>query len=954
MARLTFHEKSLVGPLLCPRRVVPPASKISLRLPLATNLPRLAALVFRLFFKHPNSTWAGLLLLGLLIADVLLFPLAGAAGAALLLLIGLMGAALIGAASRVRVKLPGWILDLLILVVIGGASAQLFRGPWNTAGFRMYDWGPHHANLRHLVDGLREGRVPAWVHSVSTGDSPYELYALLPYYLAAKTAILTQATDLTLVMVRSGILVHTLAALGAALLARRATGLPWAIVVGFATLYDFGSVWGGGIDGLLGMGVTHSALGNAIWPFVLLAIIGALRRPRLWKSVAIWALVALAIACHPLALVIALATCGALLLVALLARDIPAHRALFAIAHVTIGVLLVAVVWAPFSERLVLYGVHFGVAGQLAWSTFEHMLSQPVPETSVAAIVYAGYWGILVGVLSRRAVPTLLACFAAILMVGLFDQVYTLLDLVPSLQTARFQTVRLASSAKVGIYVCGVYLLDSALRLVQSKQPQHARPLVGALLALATAGILRGGLPYFDRLASELRARAFLEVPDSVGLEQLASWAREQNSAMRPERYGRLLHQDDGRTYLVYHVNARSDLPSLWVGPVSALFLRERIEDASAASLQRFNVRWVMRLDRAPSYGDPATERRFGRYIVRELPDWDGRFARVERGAGDAVVTHLDDERIDVELRGTSEPALVAFGMGYYPRWQAEHAGRGALPVYALPTIEGGQLNVVAAWLPPGHTTLRPSGALPSDGKGRAATGFAALLATAIIVVWSRASKARTRLLLGMARLAAWLKRHRVRVGLVAASVLVVTLLLASAFSSRLPAPALQVGNALRAGASVEARAQGSSWTRCSYRPLYGAYRCPGPVLIQDTVADLLNDAPPSPAFAVPAINVAVSNETMELRVSLKAKLEGEYWAATNGIPIQLAIGGEPDRTISGEQTTHFFEAAERAREITLSATVAPGKPLQIAFVRRDRLVPERGYATAPEHSPFE
>src|SRR5205814_6600109 len=123
------------------------------------------------------------------------------------------------------------------------------------------------------------------------------------------------------------------------------------------------------------------------------------------------------------------------------------------------------------------------------------------------------------------------------------------------------------------------------------------------------------------------------------------------------------------------------------VGVVSTLFLREQIESSSAASLRRFNVRWIVRLDRPPSLGDPATEKRFGRYFVRELPGWDGQFARVERGAGTAVVTRLEDERIDVDLRGTDAPSLVALGMGYYPRWRAEHETRGAFPVYALPSI---------------------------------------------------------------------------------------------------------------------------------------------------------------------------------------------------------------------------------------------------------------------------
>src|SRR2546430_15565088 len=120
-----------------------------------------------------------------------------------------------------------------------------------------------------MVDGLRAGHIPRWVQSVSTGDSPYDLYAFLPYYLAARAAIWTHATDLTLVMVRAGVLIQTLAALGAAFLARRLLSWPWAILLGLVTLYDMGSVWGGGVEGLFEMGGTHSALANALAPFAL-------------------------------------------------------------------------------------------------------------------------------------------------------------------------------------------------------------------------------------------------------------------------------------------------------------------------------------------------------------------------------------------------------------------------------------------------------------------------------------------------------------------------------------------------------------------------------------------------------------------------------------------------------------------------------------------------------------
>src|SRR5687767_2149980 len=95
------------------------------------------------------------------------------------------------------------------------------------------------------------------------------------------------------------------------------------------------------------------------------------------------------------------------------------------------------------------------------------------------------------------------------------------------------------------------------------------------------------------------------------------------------------------------------------------LLLRERIEDTSPASLARFNVRWVIGVGQSPSLGDPATERVFGSYHVRELAGWDGKFARIERGGGEVAVTRLDDRAVEVEVTGTTEPALVALGTGF-------------------------------------------------------------------------------------------------------------------------------------------------------------------------------------------------------------------------------------------------------------------------------------------------
>ena len=892
--------------------------------------------------------------LALLVVTTLAFPRSGAAGLALVLLVGAAGVALVWFSERVTVDLPRWAPDALVALVVVGASAALFRGNWSQSGLRTYDWGPHHANLKNLVDGLRHGAVPRWVQGVSTGDSPYELYPLLPYWLLARAAILFGTSDLTLVLVRAAVVTHTLAALGGGLLARRLLAWPWGALVGLVLLFDVGSVWGGGMDGLFKLGVLHAAMANAVFPFVLVSVVDALRRPSLATSARIWLTVALAIGCHPLALLSAAATLVALLLVALVAKDVPARRALACAFHVGLGVLLVAASFMPLNARLLAYGVHFGLAGQLSFEHFGMLLSAPVPQATVGPLVFAGYLGVAAGLASRRAVPLLLAGMAGLLLLGLLDQPYVLLHLVPSLEGSRFQTTRLASAAKASVYVLGCYVLWLVASRVRPALLGRGRYVLGAVALLAVAAVLRGAVPYVDRLAVTLRDLAHTDIPDEDGMRKLAEWARAENARQRPGRFGRLLHEDDRRFYSVYHVNALSGLPTLWVGPVSCLFLRERIEDASPASLRRFDVRWVMHRDGPPSLGNPATERRFGRYFVRELADWDGRFARVERGAGEAIVTALENERVDVDVQGTSGPALVALGMGYYPRWQAVHERLGVLPVYAWPSVEGGKLSVPAAWLPPGHTTFRPTGALPSDGKGRFLSLFSALLALAISVAWGYSPWrcAALRRLAVLSRAMTRMARPRARLALGASLAVAVVVLVLGVASSGADAASLQVGSALRGAASVEERSPGGEWRPCSYSAWHGGYRCHGALLVQDSVVDLLLDAPPSPPFSVPAIVVSASDRDAEVRVHLDAQLAGEYWAISAGGATELAVSDGVVATLDDTQKQLTFVASREARALTLRTSVAAGQRVKIAVVRRDRLDPDRSYPRAPATSP--
>jgi len=840
---------------------------------------------------------------------------------------------------------------VLVTTLVVAASACVWGPAFMHGGYSRYDWAPHHANLRHLVDALASGHgVPRWVQSVATGESPYDLYPLFLDYLTARVALLVHAEDLTLLLVRSGILIYTLGAVGAAQLARRIVGWKWGVFVGFAVLLDFGSLFGGGASGVLYLGVVHSTLALSVWPFVLLALIAALERPSLVTSVSIWLFTGFALLCHPIGLVAALATAGALVLVACLVSDVPRHRALFALGHLAIGIGLVAWVWRPFSQRVLLYGFHYAWAPDAAGHFFGDLLQNSQPQATFAPLVYVAYVGMLVGLLSRRAAPTLVACYATILLSGLIDQLYLVLHLAPSLETARMQVSRFGSMTKASVYVSAAFLLAGTWARVAPLWHGRARYLGAAILAVLAFPFARGAVAYTSVLNRELAAQAHPDVPDAAGFRALIAWARAQKRAERPDAYARLLSDDTERYYSVCHVNAESGLPAFWIGDTSQLFLRERIEDESAASLRRFDVRWIVHHGEPPSAGDPATERRFGSYFLREVPEWDGRFARVERGAGNAVVTRLDDDRIDVELRDTQTPALVVLGMGYYPRWEAAHETRGNLSVYAYPTIPGGKLRVVAAWLPPGRTTFRPSGALPSDGSGTFASLLALLAAGASVVAWRRAGL-RRRVLRHFALAARFVRRERVYLAKLGAVVFVIAVLGSSFTATRRATAALEVGSGLVPLARVEER-HGDGYRACDYSWLSGQFRCPSGALVFDAEAQLLNDVPPSPALVSPVVRLTARNAPSELRLVFESRLLGEYWARAEGATATLAVAGLPSMTLDERQVSLVYPSKGARRTVVLDTRVEARESADISVVRGQKLEPVRNYPEAPAANP--
>jgi hypothetical protein len=272
--------------------------------------------------------------------------------------------------------------------------------------------------------------------------------------------------------------------------------------------------------------------------------------------------------------------------------------------------------------------------------------------------------------------------------------------------------------------------------------------------------------------------------------------------------------------------------------------------------------------------------------------------------------------------------------------------------VYAVLSTKNAKLHVVGAWLPPGRSTFRPTGSLPADGRGRGLSLSAVLIALAGAGVSLRA-RTRVPVLRAMVAVARRVRREQARLAIALLLLVPLGLLLSAWVSSTRVAVALEVGSGLVGGAEVQARHGAGDWHGCGYSPLHGAYRCPGPLLVQDSAADLLLDAPPSYPFAVPAVVLATSARAADVRVRLTSRWVGEYWAQTSGAPVKLVIDGGPSRQLDGVQRTLRFEPAERARELVLETSLGPWQTLKIALVRRDRLDPDRGYPMAPDASPF-
>jgi hypothetical protein len=825
----------------------------------------------------------------------------------------------------------------IVLSVTVAGIAVFWDALTVTPDWQMGDWGPQRAALAHVMPHLPGLHVPVWNHAVSTGDAPLELYPALTYLVTGHLALLLGLSDdLPRALMVTAVFVHVLLAITTMLIAARLAPKPIALAVGLLVLVDSGAVAHGGTVGLFRWALLHSALALAFASIAALGVISALQRPRIGASVTIWIFVALATATHPAALIGAAAAGIALLAVALLAADVPPRRALAALGHIGVGVALGAIVWMPMAARILQYGQHYPNPVRSPAQLLENLLAFPSPYTAWAMLAYAGYFGIIAGIWSRRGAVIFVAATALVLLVGLCDMPYLALDLAPGRGIARLGTERLAQLARPFIFAAGAYgvsiFIGHAIRAWRGAPPRQ-RMVAAALIGVMTAMVVRTLPPMWRSATARAIGETRVDAPDLEGRQQMEIWAAAKMREIGPGSWARALFEEDTHEHL--HLTAITGLPTLHLPPLPDMLLRERIEDMSPASLARYNVRWVVAIGSSPTIGEAASEQIFGTYHVREVAGWDGKFARIERGKGSVVVTRLDDEAVEIDVTADA-PVLVALGTGYYPRWRAQHASGADEPVYAFRATPMASTHVVSAWVLPGHTTFTADGPLPSDHDGRLFSIAAALFGLASIIAWSR-PRWRVRILRRVARVRAEIPRYVRPVARVAVPFAILALLVRSCSLASQPVRDLEVGSGIRGVATVEALGDDGTWETCDYDRVVGEYRCNGAVSVYDGMANTINDLYPSWSFNTPAI-IANADRPVEVKITLHERLGGTYWTAAGSGRAELVIEGDLPRMIDNRTVITLGEIGERTIEIRASVASL----WSFSFVRYDTIEPDR------------
>jgi len=686
---------------------------------------------------------AWIVALGVIIALTVLARERPSSEAPLLLAMAAL-ATLLPRRTRLRLPLLGEIsrhreaLSAGIIAAIGLATF----GPIVRAGQAGYycDWSQNIAVVEEIVQEWSHGRpTPAVFLGIAAGDPTPDLYPTLPHQLAAAIALALGGTSHAHMVTMTIVLVAWIAAaVGVTRLALRFSAWPVALLAGLACLFDSTEMFQWSLAGTWYWGLFPSTCAIAVLVNGLPSLARMLDVPPTRSQVAaVWISIGLAAATHPIALLMSLVIFGSAVLGTAFAR--PERRARWAsvVLHIGIALGLGAFVWLPATTRLMLYAVHYGNPQIPVWLALERCVTGLFPQTSFGTLMGFSVFTLLSG--RRGAAWAWLAAWIALSLY--MEPLFLDLGLAPTPSSARIQCFRTTSVAMPLLYAASGALLSAPAAVPAGRYGKLTRFLPALAFSIAIGWL--GAAPFEAAVAwAEQHAEAGLRlvserrITNRPALEELLGWFREQASTVPASQYARVTYECEGVPINeVLRIQSESGLPVVTHGRFVPIFIvRDQFHATTPENLRRWAVRWSVGDEFEPS-GDPSTERRFGTLRVREVPSWDGQLVHVVRGEGSVHLAEIDDAHLAIDVEA-SAPVLVEIGIPYFPRWRGEHDGAAIVPCgrpvnAEAPTEE----RVLAAWLPPGRTILRPDGPLPSDRAGWPVTLFALVLAVAI---WPR------------------------------------------------------------------------------------------------------------------------------------------------------------------------------------------------------------------------
>jgi hypothetical protein len=177
---------------------------------------------------------------------------------------------------------------------------------------------------------------------------------------------------------------------------------------------------------------------------------------------------------------------------------------------------------------------------------------------------------------------------------------------------------------------------------------------------------------------------------------------------------------------------------------------------------------------------------------------------------------------------------------------------------------------------------------------------------------------------------------------------ILVILVARGCLAERGPMQALELGTGISRNATVEARIDAGPWQTCDYHRLEGTHVCDGMLVAYDSMTSLLNDAPPSWAFNTAGIHASAETIGVEMRVRFEERLDGTYWAATNGEGVVLEVAGEDTRLVDRTIVT-YADAGRRAIELR---AYIPTTTWMFTMVREDTILPDREFLVRPPPAP--